>query len=341
MDAVGADPADTRARAELLRAGGARVTALAAGPGLDPESAKPARGLHVTASGAAAVEAIRSRVADVRPDLALVASAERGGGELARALPASVPALWWPTGTECATSRGWFGMLARSLRGRVLPSMFGAELPWEGAVAGLAGSSLEGPRGRAPILPIWDGDIVLAPEGLDGPGGALVLSAFASVAEEWSELDLVTWSHPRDSVEAMARGLGAGARVHQVGPPPRMAERAWCSHARAVLLAGDVRLSGGLVLRALAMGCPLLCVGPAPGFAPLAEALASRGCATVVERSPPAVAEALALVLECGPEVKRAIALGRDLAATHDGSALGEWLVGGLGLPGLRRAAAA
>jgi len=340
LDALGADPIDVRERVEILRAGGAQVTALGVGPGLDL-GPKPGRGIHASAPGPGAVEAVRSLAAEFHPDLVLVASAARGGGALARALPASVPAFWWPTGTESTAASGWLGALARTLQGRALPEVFGGAPHAEGMMAELAGSQVEALWGRRPVLPLWDGDIVLAPEGLAGPGGALALSAFAAVSGEWSGMDLVTWSHPRESVEKLARGLGAGARVHQVGPPTRMAERAWCSQARAVLLTGAARLSGGLVLRALGSGCPILCVGPGAGLAPLAQALAARGCATVAAPEAGAVAAALSRILECGPEVKQGIQRGRDLAAAHDGAALGERLVTVLALPRPRSAAAA
>jgi hypothetical protein len=180
----------------------------------------------------------------------------------------------------------------------------------------------------------------LLPEGLDEVGGPIAVAAFASLADEWSELDLVTWSHPPGAGEARASESGSGGRVHHVGPPSRMAEWAWWSQARTVVLTGCGALSGGLVLRALSAGCPLLFVGGSAPFARLAEELMEQGCAWHVTADERVVAAELSRLLDHGPDVAAAVERGRMLAARHDRSALATRIAGGLSLPPPAAAAA-
>ncbi len=322
LDSVGADLADVRDRAALLREAGAQVRAVAVGPGLEVERTTAGRALGTLTAGPTAIAEVRSLAHSGRYDLILVASAAPHGGELAGAMPATLRGLWWPTGVGGGQRpRGWLGRLARhARRPRALPSLLdvaGDAAELDGA--GFAASAIASRPASRSTLPLWDGEVVLAPEGLDGRGGAVALAAFASVAEEWNALDLVTWSHPLAKVTARARRLGVEGRIHQVGPPPRMAEWGWWTQALAVLLTGEARLSGGLLLRALAAGCPLLCV---PGDPRLARALADRGCALVAEPQPRRVARALSRLLERGPEVEAIVERGRAFAASHDRPAL-------------------
>ena len=186
-------------------------------------------------------------------------------------------------------------------------------------------------------LPLWDGDFLLAPTGLAGPSGAATLAAFAEVAEEWSGVDLVAWADPAAEVERRARTLAIEMRVHHVGSPPRPAEWSWWSQASAAILTGSARLSSGLVMRALAAGCPLLWVAPSGPASGLAAWLAERGCLTVVPAEPAAVARTLEALLERGVEVEAAIEQGRELIGQQDGAAfaarLGLHLGAGLRAP--------
>jgi hypothetical protein len=340
LDALGADIADARDRASLLRAAGARVTALAVGRNLDPLAKGLGRDAMVVEPGAPALDAARRLADAARFDVAIVASSERGGGTIARALPASLPARWWPTGLSAPGSGGWLARWVRSIQGPGLPALFPVSAGAARSIPALAGCWVEPPTTRRATLPLWDGEIVLAPEGLGERSGATVLSAFASLAEEWSELDLVSWSHPRATDEVRAHRVGAGCRVHHVGPPPRMAEWAWWLQARAVVWTGRTALAGGLVLRALSAGCPLLFVGQGAD-SPLAEALHEEGCAWLGNGDPRGTAGALSRILERGPEVEAAIERGRVVAAHHDRTALASRLASGLSIRPAREAAAA
>ena len=339
LDATGSDIGDARDRAALLRAAGARVTALTIGHHLDAEAKGLGRDSLVAEPGAPALRAARLLATSARFDHAIVAGAEPRGGAVGRSLPPELPASWWPTGV--APGGGWLGRLARSLGGRELPALFGAPTSDSTTVPALAGCSVDPPASRRATLPLWDGEIVLAPEGFAEPHGPLVWSAFAELAEEWSELDLVTWSHPRPADEVLARRLGAASRVHPVGPPPRMAEWAWWLQARAVVLTGSGPLSGGLVLRALVTGCPILFVGDEEGFGGLARDLRERGCAWLVTRDARVIAAELGLLLRRGPEVLAAIERGRIVAAHHDRPALERRLAAALGPTASRDEAAA
>lgn len=319
LDALGADLVDCQHKAEWLEARGAKVTwravARAGDPAPGADAGRKARHL-VTREGAA--EELRALAAREDWDSVLLASAFQGGGPLARWLPGG--ARWWPTGLPGPSAV--FHPLARLAR-RVAPE---AELaPIEGlggsGESWLAGAAVNGRPSQAG-LPLWDGEIVLAPEGLGGRAGMETLSAFAAMTEDWSGVDLVAWSHPAAEVVQRARALGAEMRVHQVGPPPRPAEWAWWGQASAALLSGEGRLSIGVVLRALASGCPLLWVAPRGAAGALAAWMNQRGCARVVAAEPAAVADGLAALLEREDAVEAMIERGRAVAAQHDPHAL-------------------
>lgn len=330
LDSTGSDYTDVRDRSALLRGAGAHVTALAIGTNLDPEAKGLGRGSLVAEPGAPSLRAARVLATSAEFDLAIVASATPHGGAVGRALPASLPLAWWPTGLS--REAGWLDRLARTLGGRGISTLFAsAEAPESQRVDALAGSFVEAPASRRATLPLWDGDIVLAPEGFGEPHGPLAWAAFAALAEQWSELDLVTWTHPRTADEALSRKFGAAARIHQVGPPPRMAEWAWWTQARAVVLTGNGLVSGGLALRALAAGCPILFVGEEGAFGGLACELRRRGCAWQAIPDARVVTDELSRLLEHGPEVAAAAEQGRILAARHDRSALAARVAAALG----------
>lgn len=330
LDSTGSDFTDVRDRTALLRAAGASVTALAIGANLDPEAKGLGRGSLVAEPGAPALRAARALATSAQFDLAIVAAAAPQGGAVGRSLPAALPLTWWPTGL--AKEGGWLDRLAGTLGGRKVSTLFAsAPDPDPQILTALAGSYVEAPASRRATLPLWDGDIVLAPEGFAEPHGPLAWAAFATLAEEWSELDLVAWSHPRAADEALGRRFGAVARVHHVGPPPRMAEWAWWSQARAVVLTGSGLVSGGLALRALAAGCPILFVGEEDAFGGLARELRARGCAWQVTPDARVLADELSRLLTRGPDVVAAVERGRILAAHHDRSALAARVAAALG----------
>jgi hypothetical protein len=337
LDATGSDLGDARDRAALLRAAGARVTALAIGHHLGDVKGL-GRDAQISEPGAPALRAARLLASSSQFDHAIVASAEPRGGAVGRTLLA-LPASWWPTGL--APDAGWFGRLARSLGGRDLAPLFDPAAADPPTLPALSGCFVDPQASRRATLPLWDGEIVLAPEGFAEPHGSLAWSAFAALADQWSELDLVTWSHPRPADEVLARRLGAASRIHQVGPPPRMAEWAWWSQARAVVLTGSGPLSGGLALRALATGCPMLFIGDEEGFGGLARELHERGCSWLVTRDARVIAAELERLLQRGPDVLAAIERGRIVAAHHDRAALERRLAAALGPPTSRDAAAA
>ena len=328
LDALGADLADARERAARLKAAGGKVTWIAVAPhgaGAPPDDSAVKDGRRVARGEAGAL--LRDLVSGAPWDRILLASAWPGGGPLTRWLPAET--LWWPTGLDSSGGGGGWTRIARHARGeRMLPPLDHATA-W-GAAWLLGWSQVAAAASRRPGLPLWDGDLVLALEGLTGPHGSEMLAAFSVVAEEWSGLDLVGWSHPAAEVERRARFSGVEMRVHHVGPPPRLAESSWLAQASVAMLAGASRISSGLVLRVLAAGCPLLWVAPDPPADGLARWLVAQGCAEVVPADPKAIADALERAVERGPQVEAAVERGRALAARHDRHALIERLAGPL-----------
>src|SRR5205823_8684624 len=123
-------------------------------------------------------------------------------------------------------------------------------------------SEVETPASRRPGLPLWDGDLVLWLTGLEGRRGAETIAAFAALADDWSGVDLVSWSYPSPEVQRRARAEGVEMRVHPVGPPPRLAESSWLAHASAAIVSDGPAISSALLLRVLASGCPLVWVRP-------------------------------------------------------------------------------
>src|SRR5262245_45036856 len=337
LDALGADVGDARERAARLKAAGARVTWVAvARHGATISTAEQAqKGGHLVAR-AESGPLLRSLLSSQSWESVLLASAWRGGGPLTRWLPRTT--RWWPTGTPGrAEPHAWGGWARRARGERRLEALDGVEAG--GPAWGLGWSHVEAAASRRPGLPLWDGDLMLSIDGLALPHGHSTIAAFAHLAETWSGLDLVGWSHPTDDVERRARALGVEMRIHQVGPPPRLAESSWLAQASASLVTGSPRISSGLVLRVLAAGCPLLWVEPERAAGDLARWLVERGCIEVAPSDPAAIAAVVERLIERGDDVERMIDRGKALAAAHDRHALTERLSAWFGAPPIPRAA--
>jgi hypothetical protein len=328
LDALGADPTDARDHAAWLTGAGAEATWLAVAGSETGEPASPddgpLAGRVVPRRRAGA--ALREAVARGSWDRLWLASPFAGGGPLARWLPGR--AEWWPTGFAPPSAGldplAWLGR-------RALPPLAGDAAPASPSIPLLAWSAVTPPASRRTGLPLWDGDLVLAPEGLPGARGDDALQAFARVADAWSGVDLVGWSHPSPVLWRRACSLGVEMRVHHVGRPARAAEHAWWAHASAAVLTGVRPMTIGVVLRALEAGCPLLWVDPPAPADGLARRLFEAGCCWLAPSESDAIAAALDGLLERGPEVEEVVARGRALAALHDGAELTTRLAANLG----------
>src|SRR5262249_33597434 len=151
-------------------------------------------------------------------DVALVCSSHAGGGLLAERLPRSRPAFWWPTGW--GEGDGFLDRVTRAAR-RWASGPHRLDLPLLSSSTDddpepdpLRWCSGDASRLTRRTLPLWDGEYLLAPSGLVGRAGAVVLEAFARVARERSSLDLVVLSDPDPDLERRARRLEIGTRVH-------------------------------------------------------------------------------------------------------------------------------
>jgi hypothetical protein len=338
LGALGADVTDTEQKAAWLEAAGARVSWLAIADPDRIDSGVDENGRHGRiAPWAGRAEAIRARLSEARWHRVVLASAATGGGALAPLLPRD--ALWWPTGIA-GSSGPSLGRTVRRLLGRspgLRPLAGGdADVP-----AALAWAAIEERGIRRAGLPLWDGDLLLLPEGVQGPTARAIVAAFAHLADQWSGVDLVTWSHPTVAGDEHARALGLDTRIHAVGPPRRSAEWSWWSQAEGAVLTGASRASSGLVLRALASGCPLLWVAPVGPASELARWMVERGVASCVAADPAAIAAALARMLERSPEIEVRVRAGRALASRLDPAELIARLGAPLGLEPRRRPAAA
>ncbi len=334
LDALGADAADTRRRAQRLEAAGGRVTWIAVvGSGWISAEPDAAGEVVSCAEAPSRLEAL----CKTPWDQVVLASAARGGGALTRFLPAST--YWWPTGWAAAReATGWRRFAARAWGERRLATPDGASA-WS-AHWPLGWSEVDPIGTRRPGLPLWDGDLMLSLDGLAQRHGRVTIEAFARIADTWTGVDLVGLSEPTPALQERSRAAGVEMRVHHVGRPPRLAESSWLAQASVALLSDGPRLSAGLVLRVLAAGCPLLWVAPSVGSRALARWLEEHGGAQIVAGQPKAIASALEALLERGPEVEAAIERGRALAARHDRRALLERLAGSVSAPESRRRAA-
>jgi hypothetical protein len=190
------------------------------------------------------------------------------------------------------------------------------EAAGDGVDSWVALGLVERPAARS-TLSLWDGDYVLVPTAPIGRSGGEVLRAFAELADDWTSHDLVILGDHEPELERLARELDVGMRVHFVGAAERQAEWAWWTHAAAAVLTSAAPISGGLILRALACGCPLHVAGERGAGGPAAEWLARQHC--VPDRTAgESLAGTIERLLERGSEVERAVERGRAVAAVHD-----------------------
>src|SRR5437763_381310 len=248
LDAVGSSIQDVRPRAQVLRNLGAEVRMLALTSEVDHDlqhgTAEPSEAEIPRADERRGGEAARRAAEAWQADAVVWASAAPGGGEPARALGTRLRAWWWPAGWTAARTAGPLAALAPGLT------------PGPACVI-----DVERPRG--PRLSLWDGPYALAASPLGAADAAALFDGFARAADRRDEVDLVILDHPDPELEALARAAGIGQRVQFVGPAPREAEGAWLQHARVTFVSLQRPLAAGLVMRALAAGCPLLPVGAA------------------------------------------------------------------------------
>lgn len=324
LDAIGAAPSDARLHATALRAAGCTVETIVLAGGhhddllFTPTGDAAGPGTRVLDERDGGRDALARHVRAARVDRIVWASATPGGGDAARALAGRIPAAWWPTGFAAA------GAAAGPL----------AEL--DRALAPPAGSALDPRELAARTLPLWDGPFVLVPAPPGARACAALLAAFAHAVRDRAEVDLVVCAHPDARFEALARREGVGQRVHFVGPAQRGAEVAWLRSAALAVLTADAPLSGGLVLRALACGCPLAAGGEAN--APLPRWLRSQRVTWADAAGD--LAGTLSAGLARGDDVAAARERGRALARAHEPAALAERLARALGaVPAGRRAA--
>lgn len=327
LDAAGAEIGDARERAQALRSVGATVRAVAfhREPASEPNaraarSSRAPRGksspqaIARLRTGAEGYAALRTLARDGRFDLAVVASPAEDGGRIARALPRTMETRRIRTGF--APEHGWFERLRAG----------GADGGRPTVAPTLGGSTMDPSDRRPGQLPLWDGEFVLAPAALGGRAGEALLDAFAMLARSHDELDLVVLAHPQAAWEKTARARGIGTRVHFVGPAPRAAEWGWWSQAVAGVPAGPDALSGGLLLRALAAGCPLIAIGVDPVPAALGAWLEGSGLALGPRDE--AVEKILLRAARRDGATTAAIARGREVAAAHAVGSLVERLRG-------------
>ena len=216
LDALGADVADAEQKAAWLEAAGARVTWMAVTPAGAPDICVEGSSRGSVVPWERRAEAIRARLAEARWHRVVLASAAPGGGALARLLPRD--AVWWPAGIAPAAGGASLTEVVRRLL-RADPSLapLGSPEPAD-APAVLAWAATESRAGRRVGLPLWDGDLLLLPEGLGGPSARPILAAFAHLAERWSGIDLVTWTHPTVEGDGHARAHGVDTRLPRGRP---------------------------------------------------------------------------------------------------------------------------
>lgn len=322
LDAAGAAPADARARALALGRAGFDVETLLVEDGehddlqYGPRAAGP--GLERLPAEVLSPRALEARVHASRAECVVWASAAPGGGPPARALPRATPAHWWPTGhAPAGAPRGPLEALA----GFAPPGGGAAAVPERAARARLS---------------LWDGPYVLVAAPLAGTGAGEVLAAFARVARE-HDADLVVLDRPRPEAEALARAHALGARAHFVGPAPREAEAAWLTGAACVLVPGDAPVSGGLLVRSLALGVTPVPAGAAA--APIAAWLAAACSPCAQAFGPDALAATIASALEGGAAARAAGERARAAAVALGARDLPARLAAALGGPPRRAAA--
>jgi len=190
------------------------------------------------------------------------------------------------------------------------------------AIAGpdpCAGSCHEAPHATRSRLPLWDGPYVLAFAAASSGGMARLVAAFADAAAERDELELVILADPHPESTRLAQQHDVLPRVHCVGRAPREAEACWLQTAACTIVDDASALSGGLLLRAMASGHPLLVIedrGRLPDWMQAERLHVASAGATLTAR--------LAMALQMGTAATAAIARGSALAARYDAAALRE-----------------
>jgi hypothetical protein len=305
LDAIGASLTDLKPRAQVLRNMGfdVRMAAIAAEGEGDLQHGNAERrqtGVeHFDESRG--IELVRRAVETWDADAVVWASSAPGGGDAARALGTRTPAWWWPSGWATTRANGPLPRLAPELD---------------------AGDAcvLESERPKSARLSLWDGPYALVASPLKAADAEHLFDGFARAADKRDEIDLVLLDHPDPELEALARSAGISQRVHFVGPAPREAEYAWLQHARVTFVTLQRPLAAGLVLRALAVGCPLLPVGHAAE--PVRSWLGSQGVSWGKPERQRLAWDTVAAALTRTPAVETAIARGRACAADCTGASL-------------------
>ncbi len=326
VDATGAAPPDARARAVACRAAGFQVETVVLDSQHGDDLLFPTRGprqgttIEVFMDDEPGLRLLRDRVRASHADHVLWAGAAEGGGVHAARVVESRDAYWWPTGH--AGAGGPRGALA----------------PLDRGFAPCAGSAWDAERVARGQLSLWDGPFVLAPARPSHASARLLFGAFAQACRGRDELDLVVLDHPHAGLEALAREAGVRLRVHFVGPAPREAELAWLATARIALVTGDVPLSGGMLLRALGAGLPVLAVGATAR--PIGDWLRASGAGPAAFENTEDLAAAFGPLLdrEAGAVASRDRA--RAAAAAHAPAALLARLSAAVGVAAGRRKAA-
>ncbi len=324
LDAPGAYPADIAVRARALSEFGTVTTCAV------PTSC----GALEAHAAAAARRAVTDRMAQVRPDLVVIASCAAGGGTLARGLKAPVT-WWWPTGIG-VTPRRWSLWPGARQAITTLPggSTATSATPGAAALDWAAHDAFERPHSK---LPLWDGRYIAVPAPLGGEAGRALLQAFAELDARWDRVDLVVLADVQEDFQAYARSIGIGTRVHFAGPATADAELTWLGGAAGVALASSAPVAASLVLRTLARNVPLITLGPLA--APVNAWLTNGGALPLPWAAVKLPARVLlGDALQRDRAVEAACARGVEVARHHTASALATRLGGSL--PAIRGRAA-
>ena len=298
LDAIGASLSDLRPRALVLKHLGAEVRMMALSSEADHDlqhgTAEQRQSDIPLLDESRGGEAVRHAAEAWDADAIVWASATPGGGEAVRALAPRPAAWWWPSGWAAPRAGGSLAALAPGLT------------PGDACV-------IDGERPRGARLSLWDGPYALAASPLRPADAEHLFDGFARATEQRDEVDLVVLDDPDAELEALARAAGIGQRVHFVGRSPREAECAWLQHARVAFVSLQRPLAAGLVMRALAAGCPLLPVGAASE--PVSDWLRERGAAWSKPGRARLGWDTIAAALGRTPAVETAIARGRTHAS--------------------------
>lgn len=311
LDAPGAYPADIAVRARALSALG-NVTTCAVPTGSGELEAHAA---------AAARRVVADRMAQVRPDIVVIASCAAAGGALARGVRAKAT-WWWPTGVGVAPRR-WSLWNPRRAAVAMLNDVTAAggashRVPGAEALDWAAHDALERPHSK---LPLWDGRYLVVPAPLGGDAGRALLQGFAELDARWDRVDLVVLADMQEDFLAHARSLGIGTRVHFAGPATADAELTWLGGAAGVALAPEGPVAASLVLRTLARNAPLIVLGPLA--VPVQAWLTDRGALPLPWTAAKLPARAMMNdALERDRAVEAACARGIEVSRHHAATAL-------------------